>query len=434
MKQIIYKILVFLLGKYGYSLINHLRYINNVKKIKPILKKYELNKDLIIDNIKRKNKITILFFIYKLSMWKYDGLCKLLMNCPHFDFIIVPYTMPDNNLKSSQKDSEMIIEYCKLNGFNYREGYDFCQKRYNDIGDINPDIVVYTQPYNIGYLNWRIENYIKHCLFIYTPYGIAIAKDKHLRNTLLSNISWKIFSANKIESEIIVKNRINNKNNTVVTGISLYDSIKNADINKSPWKDNDLLKIIWAPHHSIDNKYSFSSSNFESICQYMLNVAVALKDKIQIAFKPHPVLYERLIEKWGIEKTNEYYKKWDDMPNTFVSLGDYSELFAFSDAMIHDSSSFTGEYLIVNRPILFICKEENKVPSGVDNVFGEACFNCNYHGYNIKDIENFIDMLIRNEDPMKGRRTDFVNKYLTPPNNCSTAENMMNELMELVNL
>ncbi len=434
MKQIIYKILVLLLGKYGYSLINNLRYIHMVKKIKPVVDKYELNKDLIIDNIKRKDKIKILFFIYKLSMWKYDGLCKLLTKSPYFEAVIVPYILPENNFESNKKDSEMIIEYSKMNGFIFREGYDFKKKCYNDISDINPDIVVYTQPYNLGYKYWKIENFIDRCLFVYTPYGIAIAKDKHLRNTLLSNISWKIFSANKIEADILIKNRINKKCNVVETGISLYDDIRDADISKNPWKENGKLKIIWAPHHSIDNKYSFSSSNFEDICHFMVDIAIRYKDKIQMAFKPHPILYERLIEKWGINRTNEYYRKWNEMENTFVSIGDYAELFAFSNAMIHDCSSFTGEYLIANRPVLFLCKEVNKVPSGVDNDFGKACFNCNYHGYNINDIENFIDMLIRNEDPMKDKRSDFVNKYLTPPNNCSTAENMMNELMELVNL
>lgn len=162
----------------------------------------------------------------------------------------------------------------------------------------------------------------------------------------------------------------------------------------------------------------------------MIELAIKYQDKIEIAFKPHPVLYDRLIEKWGESKAYEYYAQWENMSNTFICKGMYFELFAFSDGMIHDSCSFVGEYLFVNKPVMYVCRNKD-IPEGINNEFGIACFEQHYHGYGINDIEKFINMLLNKKDPMLDKRTEFVKANLYPPNTCSVAENMFNVLQTL---
>ena len=65
----------------------------------------------------------------------------------------------------------------------------------------------------------------------------------------------------------------------------------------------------------------------------MVELAKKYQDSIQFAFKPHPVLKFRLINIWGEQKTEEYYKLWETMPNTQLETGDYIDLFLTSDAL-----------------------------------------------------------------------------------------------------
>jgi CDP-glycerol glycerophosphotransferase (TagB/SpsB family) len=92
------------------------------------------------------------------------------------------------------------------------------------------------------------------------------------------------------------------------------------------------------------------------MAELMLELAQAYKDRIQIAFKPHPSLITQLYQHpdWGKERADDYYARWQQMENTQLETGGYVDLFMTSDAMIHDSGSFVVEYLYANRPVMFV--------------------------------------------------------------------------------
>ena len=149
-----------------------------------------------------------------------------------------------------------------------------------------------------------------------------------------------------------------------------------------------------------------------TLCDQMVELAEKYNDRVQIAFKPHPVLKFKLINLWGKEKTEAYYQKWADMPNTQLEEGYYIDLFLTSDAMIHDCASFTAEYLFTRKPVLFIVRDQQQVESHW-NPFGRKCYNQHYHAHGLEDIECFInDIVISGNDPMQPQRETFFNQYL----------------------
>lgn len=395
-------------------------------------KNYKQRRGEIAESIKGKEQITILFFLYTMGMWKYHYLFRLLAADKRFNPIIVPFIMPHNNREYSLRNNIAILNYCKEYHFPYREGYDFDKNEYKDISDIKPDVVVYSQPYNLGYEKWLIDEYKDSALFLYTPYGAAVSKGKQFYDTYLINIAWKVFLGSPLEKKIHLEYSSLKQDNFFITGFYITDAIKNANPRKNPWKFPDKKHLIWAPHHSIDSQNSFSSSNFERMCDFMLEVAEKYRNVLEIAFKPHPVLKERLYEKWGKERTDEYYNKWALGKNTFMCLDDYVELFAYSDGMIHDCASFACEYLTTNHPVMYVCKDD--VPqAGIDSEFGLQCFKYHYHGYETTEIEDFISrVVLKGDDPMKVDREVFYKEHLLPPYNCSSAENMYAQLLELV--
>ncbi|MCH5221519.1 MAG: CDP-glycerol glycerophosphotransferase family protein [Muribaculaceae bacterium] len=425
MKRLLKRILGFFLHD---KLSVVLRYRREYRTKRMLKRVAQYNKLELIKEKSEKECVTILFFMYNISMWKYDGLMKLLLSNPKYNPVIVPFVMPERTFDINKRNRDEVVEYCIANNFPLKEGYDFESKQFLDISDINPDIVVYTQPYNKGYKNWRIEKF-PNSLFVYTPYGISTSKNKGLKDTFLTNIAWKIFVSCQLEKTIYADNLSSKAiDNIAVTGPVIFDQLTTADKSKSPWRDNGKKRVIWAPHHSIDDKRGFSNSTFELFCFEMIELAKKYRDQIEIAFKPHPTLEERLIEKWGKTKTESYYNQWRQMPNTMICTGDYSELFAFSDALVHDCASFVCEYLYTQKPVLYISKDSCP-PEGVANELGRECFQQHYHGHCISDIDNFIrDAVIGGNDPMKLERFSFVQNRLIPPNNRTVAENMLSEL------
>ena len=166
-------------------------------------------------------------------------------------------------------------------------------------------------------------------------------------------------------------------------------SCKNYEhlLPKNPWQkfsNKKAKNLIWAPHHSInwkDRKYS----NFLDMCELMLDFASKYEREINFAFKPHPMLKEILIEKWGREKTYRYYDEWKKKPNCTVQEGDYEALFFYSDILIHDCGSFLAEYTYLDKTHIFVKSSEEIRESF--NKFGKLCMD-NIISININEISN----------------------------------------------
>ena len=135
-------------------------------------------------------------------------------------------------------------------------------------------------------------------------------------------------------------------------------------------------------------------------------------------------------KKWGKESADAYYDKWANLENGQLETGEFIDLFLTSDAMILDSISFIAEYTATNTPSLFTIGSTSRVRL---NDFGAINFEVLYHtDNNLKeDIERFIvDVVINGNDTKKEERTEFVNKYLLPPNGKSSAENIYDNILD----
>jgi CDP-glycerol glycerophosphotransferase (TagB/SpsB family) len=163
----------------------------------------------------------------------------------------------------------------------------------------------------------------------------------------------------------------------------------------------------------------------------MLQLAEKYQEEVQFAFKPHPVLKFKLINLWGLEKTEEYYKRWENLSNGQIEQGDYIDLFKTSDAMIHDCGSFTAEYLYTQKPVLFQIRDE-KVKDEF-NSFGQLCFEKHYHAYTIEETETFIrEIVINGNDPKAEEREQFYKQYLYPKDGVMPSDKIYTMLKTLI--
>lgn len=397
-----------------------------------IRKQQCLNK-ILEKELKKKDIINVCFFVLDDSIWKYDDIYRLMMQHERFNpcLLVTPF-MTFNEIDRIEM-MERTFTVFENRGYNVIRSYDKKNATWLNVMDvIKPDIVFYTNPYEV--IN-KEEYYIKKLstvLSCYISYGYMLEKYRWEYDLLFHNLLWLQFSESQENHQISSRLMRTNGTNNVVTGYPLYDTICIKGCSKDVWKIKDprIKRIIWAPHHLVDSR---GVSNFFSYFEIMFDLAQKYEGKIQVAFKPHPLLIQKLYNwpGWGKEKTDQYYQKWADLKNGQYECGDYIDLFLGSDAIIHDCMSFTIEYLYTLKPALFLDRKNSKKNIGKlkYNKTGLESYRMHYHAYTSNDIYNFIDkVVLGGNDSLYLDRKDFFNKNLLPPNGKSVANNVMDVL------
>ncbi len=382
------------------------------------LKKIVHSQQKLVKQLAKKDKIKVAFFIQTPTTWKYDYLYRLFERYNIFDpiVVIVPFNV---HLYYSKQEYINVMaqteEFVKSSNYKYISAYCASNHKWIDVKkEVNPDIVFFTKPYKDTLPKYHVYSFANK-LSCYVPYGfVCIDNYKNNYGSIFHSMLWKSFVETPYQKEYYNKYGIRSDENVVVSGCLGMEPIISPNYQpRNVWKPQSKPKkrIIWAPHHTVD--YLFNFSNFFTYCELMLQLAEKYQDEIQIAFKPHPVLKFKLINIWGEEKTEEYYQRWRNLPNGQLEDGAYIDLFATSDAMIHDCASFTAEYLYTQKPTMFIVKDEHTTDHL--NSFGEKCFALHYHAHSPADVERYVaDVVIAGNDAMKTQRVQFFEEYLCP--------------------
>lgn len=379
----------------------------------------------LVKDMRKKDKIKVLFIISQLAKWKTENLYQAMKMHPRFDPMIgVALGIVDYPTMEAEKLNQ-LLSYIKEKGYSYTE-----LRLTADIENrIKPDIIFY-QEASGGINSYIFFTSLHNVLFCYSCYGILTLTEKELYNSPYQNICWQWF----VESPLIInyaKNVMSNHaKNLVFTSSPIVDELlENKKIKDDPWKRQPCLKkrIIWAPHHTIGiGKEEIHYGTFLQVADGMMKMAKKYEKETQWAFKPHPSLKQKLYFLWGEERTNYYWSFWANSDNCQLEEGKYTTLFKFSDAILHDSSSFTAEYLYMNKPCMYLVNgKEHPL-----NDFGKACYEQYYKGANMEDVEQFVQNVIQNIDPRKNERKLFFHDYLLPPNGKTACENIINKILD----
>lgn len=300
---------------------------------------------------------------------------------------------------------------------------------------VNPDIVFYPQPYHALYGNDLDAPSFEDKLLCYIPYAMLTSSEPWAYHCHFNNIAWRLFFQSESQKKEAASVLYNRGHNIRVVGETMSD-LFSLPASKDVWKPQEKPKkrVIWAPHFTLTDDNFLHRNSFTWLSEFMLDVVERYQDTIQFAFKPHPRLFTVLQElpDWGEERTSSYYARWAEGANTQLETGSYIDLFKFSDAMIHDSSSFTVEYHFTGKPVLFTATDLTPVTS-ILNDFGKAAVYAHYQAKNTEGILAFLEnVVLGGNDPMKEQRLAFYNQYLLPPGGKSVAENIYQEIVDSI--
>ncbi len=271
-----------------------------------------------------------------------------------------------------------------------------------------------------------LQNFLD-VLTCYVPYSSMIINSETQFNKPLTNLLWKSFVENSYSKQMSQKFMDNKGVNVKISGFPSLDILLDKTYKpKNVWRNNQKIRIIWAPHHTIDGTESINFSNFFEFAEFMVEITKRFIDDIQVAFKPHPLLYVKLCRIWGKEKTDIYYNSWIEKANVQFENGDYIDLFLTSDAMIFDSCSFLNEYLYTQKPSMFIT---NDIVKSQLNDYGLDAFDCHQKANSEKDIIEFIESLINQKpDPLATQKQIYYKKYIAMFEEKSASERIISEL------
>ncbi len=377
-----------------------------------------------LDQVRRQDVITVAFQVWNVAKWKCDSVFHAMKKHPRFNPIIWIANEP------GASRIELDLQYKKLvTRFTSPEYTVVTAEDCNHLVEkINPDLIFIQEPYSFS-INSGSNAIGK--LFCFVRYCFPNSLIKKAYNYFLIKYSLFYFLENWSVAREHTKMRISPERNMYVTGHPMVDAFFSKKSKQSVWKRQCTCKkkIIWAPHWTINQEAVFSPATFLRYAQFMLQLAQIYCDKIQMAFKPHPTLYRKLCEHpdWGKELTDEYYSQWASMSNTQLETGEYIDLFLQSNAMIHDCGSFILEYLLVDKPCMYL---QNGADYPHYNEMNKEALKCYEIALSEIDIENFIVKIVfDNEDDKATRRRQFISKYLIPPNNKTAAENIIDAII-----
>lgn len=378
-----------------------------------------------------KEPLNVVFMVLYSAVWKYDSVYKLMEKDPRFKPLILVCPVADYGKEHMVENFRPTVEMFKKKGYNVMSAYDETTDTFVNIDDLKPDLLMYAfqwsshvdPRYNVYTLQKYLKCYVNYS-FKNNPFEWSIASREQ-------GIMWMYFSECEDNKKLAQSFNQREFQNIHVVGYPIYDEVQETEAVGKDWKikDNSLKRIIWAPHHSIEGSdKAIKLSTFLLFADDMLEFKNIYKDKVQFAFKPHPQLKPALYKHkdWGKERTDAYYKEWEEGENSSFVAGEYIDLFKSSDGMIHDSHSFTVEYLYVDKPVMFMTNYDRESQC---NAVGKRAFAAHYHGTSREDIQSFIeDVVICGKDTMSEKRHQFYQEILVPPNGKSVAENIINEI------
>lgn len=384
-----------------------------------------------IKRIASKNRIRILFICSDIDTYVLDEIYDLLSRNKKYELTVgIPlYNHVDpsvGNIPEKQTVAKKFFAKKGIEAVIFEENNE--KKR---IKEINPDLILYCSTPALHSII-KIFNASRNAISISIPYGYYLSNLQQAQfDSDFANKMDYLFWESNISLQMSKHYARNRGINSYYLGYPKIDHLVYENIQNHPWKysKKERKKVIWAPHHSIkqdSEHYGFSC--FLELSDYILELAEKYYDDIQIAFKPHPLLKTKLYKhsEWGKERTNDYYKKWNNIENGQYTEHDYIALFIDSDAMILDSISFICEYAITGKPALFTVRD-NTIAKKFNELGQEAFSHLYRTSNNLKsDINEFVvNVVIDGRDSMKNNRDDFVTQELLPPNGKTASENIV---------
>lgn len=361
-----------------------------------------------------RSVIRLAFLVPMVQIWLGDAILDIFSSDERFEVSVIVCTFDNGSDAFIEKEFKRAADYFKERNVRcYLLGRG--EKSWEKTG--KPDICFYTTPY-IEALPYAVNlmNLPLTTLSVYVGYAYMIDRIEEVQfNMPIHNMLWRHYIHAPAYLDMARQYSDIQGENMVFSGYPKMDCMYENRGEEADWKisadaQGKVIKIIYAPHHSI-REATPQFGSFDLNYRQMYELARDNAATTAWIMKPHPVL-RKTVESEGlmpVEDYETYLKQWDALPNArVVEDGEYLRWFGSSDCIILDSISFLMEYLFTGRPIFFLDR-------------GTAAFN--QLGQMMRDVIYQVDAgdisqlkaelaEMLSTDPMQAKRRDFFEKHV----------------------
>lgn len=409
--------------KYHFLYKELLTYLDLRNDIKSAHKNYEH----VLNRIKNKNgKIKVVFLIRENQKWTYQSLYDEFEKSNKFEPLVLVsiLTLAAQGKDKTRNNLEENYEFFKSKGMNV--DYAYKDGKYVDLKEFEPDIVFYDQSYDLPDVH-SPAHISESALTFYSSYGYEIFDSPRAYMVGFHRFLYKFFVEHELNVERYGSYNKDNAKNCVAVGYPKLDAFLSDVKPCNLWKDKNKIKIIYAPHHSLE-KNGLRVATFRQNGKFILELAKSHPETTWV-FKPHPRFKHSVLRTKTMtqEEIDNYYDEWARI-GTIYEQGDYINLFRTSDLMITDGCSFLAEYLPTQKPLIRLVNNKGVNLSKLGKLITKGFYEV-YDNTQLKEI--FEDLIVNKNDYKFDQRKDLAKEVLNHgKSSCSIIYNLILTILE----
>lgn len=387
----------------GHKLVQYIQYIEMLMRLYSEKKK-----------VGRDDVIRVVFIIQYVPSWnKYQLLYEKMRDDKRFQVFLVCVPFHIKNHELYEEENEVYNYYKQL-------GYDAINARLEngewfDIQALKPHYVFHSRPYNhfmpVQYTSQVMCRYTKICNIMYGM-NISHSDLEFILDRDYFNAVFCYFAeTEEIETYYKKKYALGHKlhlQKSVCFGIPVFEYNESHRADKTVIWDfaGDRMKVMWIPRWSTALK--MGGSNFFFYREGLLKYA-AKCDDMALLIRPHPLMFENFVStgEMSLEEVNAFKDACANSKN--IQLDTEKEYVATlwnTDVLIADYSSMIPEFFVMGKPLIYCTSSmEYKWLQHMEMVMS-GCYIAN----NWQELENYLEMLRRGDDPLKNKRKQIVNE------------------------
>ena len=352
-----------------------------------------------------RRPIRVVFPVGNLAKWKMQSILDAMIRSEHYE-PVVAFTMMDVERYLPEDRRRVLMadfhRHFEPMGVRCVDAYDVDTDSYTPLSAYAPDVVWYSQPWNI-HENQGPNAASKSALTCYVPYFVQNYGGLDMDcQQLFHRELWRHFTLNQQWADVFMREQDatgGRAGEVVGAGHPMLDQFSSSD-------DCGGVReyVIYAPHWSCDTGECFST--FLKNGERILDLA-RRHPEVKWVFKPHPILRYMLIENfgWSKERVDGYYASWEALGQACYS-GDYVELFRRSRAMITDCASFLVEYACTGMPLIRLVSPNAKYSP---HPISAKLFATYYQARDWDEfMSHFNEVVVGGKDPKRGERLAAV--------------------------
>lgn len=319
-----------------------------------------------------------------------------------------------NDLEHPDNDT---YDFCKVKGCKVISAYDVNSGKYFDLEGLKPDYVFIPRPYDHylprPYRSKVVSKYAKVCYVSYC----YVAEGGHILETCYNRFfavnAYFVFPDNASTAAFSkglfpISTKLGLRK-VVQTPFPRFDLLKKYEgVESSNWqiaREHAAMRMIYAPRWATEEQLGITS--FFTYKDFLFDFAKKHGD-CELMVRPHPLAFRHFVEVGKMSKKDvaEYKQVCEESPNVQLDeRKEYLDSFASADVLIADMSGVIIDFLAMKKPIIF-CSYDQEL-----NEANKTLIDAFYVSHNVEELEGYLEMLLRGEDPKKELR-DAITKEL----------------------